>query len=85
MHMCTAAVCQNAVPHCAAVLSTLRFKQAVLASRRCRQWHPAAPTSACFGLPMRFVQVSWFAGFLIPTIAFAVAITVFVSGTRLYR
>lgn len=34
---------------------------------------------------MRFVQVSWFAGFLIPTIAFAVAITVFVSGTRLYR
>ncbi|KAI7845604.1 hypothetical protein COHA_000891 [Chlorella ohadii] len=30
-------------------------------------------------------NVSWFAGFLIPTIAFAVAITVFVSGTRLYR
>lgn len=30
-------------------------------------------------------QVSWFAGFLIPTIAFAVAISVFLLGSRLYR
>ncbi|PRW58143.1 NRT1 PTR FAMILY -like [Chlorella sorokiniana] len=30
-------------------------------------------------------NVSWFVGFLIPTVAFAVATTVFVSGTRLYR
>lgn len=30
-------------------------------------------------------NVSWFAGFLIPTIAFAVAICVFMAGSRLYR
>lgn len=35
--------------------------------------------------PLFTLQVSWFIGFLIPTIAFALAISVFVSGTRLYR
>lgn len=30
-------------------------------------------------------QVSWFVGFLIPAIAFAVAISIFLLGSRLYR
>jgi hypothetical protein len=41
--------------------------------------------SACPVCLSLCTQVSWFVGFLIPTVAFAVATTVFVSGTRLYR